>query len=368
MPTGEDMLSWIRNRPLAHTRGEAATTLRPIGPIGLDDLDLARRIAASYRTASLTPLGDDSSGWVLSIAGIKADCDRHLRSGDPQAVAAMLRDPARTTLHYGFDELYDHAGLEDHGLARLASAPAWLYDTLRRLGEAVGSLRLEYPEAYHIYEDRAPAVEDILSGLDAAFGFRVTFPNVFPDEAGLATSRGVATFRAIQSLYQAYRIFDVTGRNTKSSIVEIGGGLGKTAFYARQFGLRDYTIIDLPLSNVAQANFLGRALGPETLSLFGENESDGLLKIRPPDYYLNGDRRFDVGVNIDSLVEMSQDTAETYLRHLIARSSVIISVNHEVNAFTTRELLLRLGARHVTRSPYWLRRGYVEELVELWRP
>jgi hypothetical protein len=102
----------------------------------------------------------------------------------------------------------------------------------------------------------------------------------FPDVVGLATSGGVASYRAVQALYQAWRIAELVSHHPSASVVEIGAGLGRTAFYARQYGLRDYTIIDLPITNVAQGYFLGRTAAPDAVSLFNESESG--LRVLPP--------------------------------------------------------------------------------------
>jgi hypothetical protein len=53
---------------------------------------------------------------------------------------------------------------------------------------------------------------------------------------------------AIQAIYQAYRLVEVAGRDAR--VVEIGDGMGRTALYAHTLGIRNYTIFDLPLTNV----------------------------------------------------------------------------------------------------------------------
>ena len=78
----------------------------------------------------------------------------------------------------------------------------------------------------------APDPEVILRDLDTAFGFAIHFPNPYPDEVGLKTSRGVASYRAVQGLYQAYRVAELVRDRPAARVVEIGGGLGRTAFYA----------------------------------------------------------------------------------------------------------------------------------------
>ena len=146
---------------------------------------------------------------------------------------------------------------------------AWVVRELLLLSEVLGARRLWNPEAPQLTA-ALPDVETMMLQLDQAVGFRIDFPNPFPDEIGLVTSRGIASRRAVQALYQAARIASLIKENA-ARIAEIGAGPGRTAYYATKFGITDYTIIDLPMSNVAQANFLGRTLGPDMISLFGEN-------------------------------------------------------------------------------------------------
>jgi hypothetical protein len=354
-----EQAQWIRHRPKAHTCGERGVTASP--PQARPGM--TERIAVAYRKALETPIGDPGSFWLTIMPEVKAPCHEALIDPAPGRRLTMLADPGQSTLHYGFDELYDHTGREADGLHHLSTSPDWLYDTLRRLGEAVGAVRLTYPEAYHLHSEGMIGVEDLLQALDRTFGFKVTFPNAFPGEIGLQTSRGVASFRAIQALYQAWRLFELARRRPSARIVEIGGGRGWTAYFARQFGLKHYLMIDIPLSCVAQANFLSRCLGPEHVSLFGEPSFPGQIRIAPPSALFDGDEIFDLAANFDSFTEMAKPTALRYLTALRERASIILSVNHEVNPFTVRHLLNELAITPLSRQPYWLRRGYVEELI-----
>jgi hypothetical protein len=237
---------------------------------------------------------------------------------------------------------------------------SWTADNLLCLAEAVGAWRLEYPEAA---VSGAVDPEDVLRALDSKFGFAVQFPNPFADEVGLATSRGVVSYRAVQALYQAYRISELVCRRSSARIAEIGGGLGRTAYYARQFGIRNYAIIDLPMTAVAQGYFLGRTLGADAVSLFGEASSG--YDVLPPMSFLEGTENYDLVINVDSLTEMARDTARAYVGALRERAAIFLSINHEYNAFTVRDILAESGLNATTRMPYWLRRGYVDEVFEL---
>jgi putative sugar O-methyltransferase len=146
-------------------------------------------------------------------------------------------------------------------------------------------------------------------------------------------------------------------------VLEIGAGLGRTAYFAQQFGLRDYTIIDLPMTNVAQGYFLGRTLGQETVSLYLEDRPG--VRILPPSAFLEATDRYDLVVNVDSLTEMAPDTARAYCRAIKARAGTFLSINHEHNRFTVGDLCAELGMVADSRTPYWLRRGYVDEVFSM---
>jgi putative sugar O-methyltransferase len=165
---------------------------------------------------------------------------------------------------------------------------------------------------------------------------------------------------AVQALYQTWRITHLLGGALDARIIEIGAGLGRTAFYVRQFGIRDITIIDLPLSAVAQAYFLGRTLGPDAISLFGEHRSG--IRILPPAAFLDAADQYDLVVNVDAPTEMSSQTARAYCQAIKSRADAFLSINHEANSFTVGEITASAGMRAANRAPYWLRRGYVEEV------
>ena len=235
-------------------------------------------------------------------------------SGEAETVVPpLLRDPGSNMLFYGFDNL--SSGTMDMNSIWDKVHHARVYDDLLRLGEAVGTQRLEYPEGPET--PPAPDPEIILRELDTALGFTIRFPNPYPNEVGLKTSRGVASYRAIQALYQAYRVAELVRDRPNARVLEIGGGLGRTAFYTHQFGLRDYTLIDLPMTNVAQAYFLGRVLGPDAISLFGEDRPG--IRIHPPAVFLDAADRYDLVINVDALPELATDTATAYCQAIKAR-------------------------------------------------
>lgn len=345
--------AWVMHRSPKRLSGESAVS----EPESLDDRALVARVVESYLAANNTPLGKADSFWLSSYADEKMQVHEAFANGDMEVAAQALRNPVANMLLYGFDSI---------NKKELGPAVAWwreshrqmAADNLLRLAEAVGVRRLENPEANAPGESACP--EEVLAKLDEAFRFTIRFPNPFPAEIGLATSRGVASNRAIQALYQAWRIVELLGRQMDARVVEIGAGLGRTAYYAQQFGLTDYTIIDLPMTNVAQGYFLGRVLGDSSVCLYRETGSG--IRILPPCGFFDADDRYDLVLNVDSLTEMAPTTARAYAAAFKARAGTFWSVNHECNALTVRGIFGEIGERAVARMPYWLRRGYVDEV------
>jgi hypothetical protein len=226
---------------------------------------------------------------------------------------------------------------------------------------------MELPENYYFWRLSRICADDVLDQIDSALGFRIPVPNPFPAEYGLVTGRGIVSFRVPQAMYQAWRIARLLNGIARPKVLEIGGGLGRTAFYARQFGIRDYTIVDIPVSLLAQGYFLGRTLGEDSVSLFGEAATEDRVKIVPPGFFLDGTERYDLVVNVDSLTEIGRAAADQYWSAIKARADKFLSINHEANEFTVAQLIREAGDVHSSRMPYWPRRGFVEEIVEFAR-
>ncbi len=202
-------------------------------------------------------------------------------------------------------------------------------------------------------------MESLLCAIDQQIGYGVTFPTPFPNEYGIVTSRGIVSHRAIHAIYYASRLSMLHPRGRGYSILEIGAGMGRSALYAHQWGLGQYTIVDLPMANVAQAAFLGAVLGEDAICLTGENRS-GIRILTPNWLFATGDR-FDIMLNTDSLTEMPLETATRYAQIAMDRAGKLLSINHEANDLLVHELA-PLRGRSLYRGSYWLRSGYVEEL------
>lgn len=244
-------------------------------------------------------------------------------------------------------------------------------DTCLRLLEMMGLRRLENPEQYpHSGIPTFPSIDELFKEIALALPFDFDIPNPYPDLAGLKTPYGIATLRALMAIYVACRINELartdrrdTSPNSSKCVLEIGGGLGWLAYYTRKFGLGRYDIVDIPMTAIAASHFLSVTLGEEQVSVLGEGQEKPVRILAPSQFPENG--KYDLIVNVDSLTEMGQETALDYWKKIKKCSRRFLSINHEVNPFTVRQLALDdPDLISYSRFPYWMRQGYVEEIFE----
>ncbi|NEU13216.1 putative sugar O-methyltransferase [Methylobacterium sp. BTF04] len=349
---------WLFHRPIEHTLGEFAAAEG--APCNLSATAI-RRIATAYTDAVDTDLGDRGIDWLGMYGTMKADIHEALVSGSHEEICAFLANPASNMMFYGFENTYNGQVEQSEGHHRIQSH--FIYNSLLRVAEATGVVRMEDPEPYDLTGDPPTPllVEDILLKLDDALGFRIDFPNPYPNEVGYPTSRGIASYRAVQALYQVWRIMQLAGGRHRS-VVEIGAGLGRNAYYARRAGLDRYTIVDIPMTSAAQAYFLARTLGEDAIQVYGES-NNAPIRILPPEDFLRSAERYDLIVNIDSLPEMDAAVSKRYFDHIARRTPTFLSINHEILPITVRNYYVECRNFRFERQPYWLRRGYVEEVV-----
>lgn len=331
----------------------------------IDDRGLVERIIAAYRR-SADAMGDLGGPIWSGIAGKSQTVHEALLEGDVDVVADILRHPARSNLHYGFEmvyEAYAHSVRENPLIGRQQAR--WTHDNLVRVAETIGAIRTYLPEVD--FQERPWDPESLLAAIERTLGCELRFPNTIPEEYVIQSSRGGICHRAVQAVYQAWRLGQLRAFAGGGKTVEIGAGLGRTAWFASLLGLTDYTIVDLPLANVAQAYFLGRSLGPERVVLHGEPEAPGpRVRIQNPAWFHAADDRYDLALNNDSMVEIGLEAVEAYWRQLVRRAEIFVSINHEAQMFRVADLPGRLGITVKSlRSFHPVRHGYIEEIFFL---
>lgn len=328
------------------------------------------RLKAAYRCAITTFPGHGVSIWGLISekqtaihAALMSDSDSDF--GSLLELATFFSDPGRTYLYYGVDNIYpDFRDVEmesplQKGLQKQAM------DALIILADSLGATRCWNPEGGALFPHKEPksirGADDLLTDIENVLGITLQFPSPFPGENGLSSARGLVTYRAINAIYQAHRVNQITN---SGRCIEIGGGVGRTAYFANKLGVDDYTLVDLPMTLAGQALFLMATLGPESVWLYGEPvaKQKGCIRLVPPVFISETSERFGVVFNADSFTEMDRSHAKEYVDFALSNSDALLSINHEANQFTVRELMPNLSC---IRSPYWLRSGYVEEFLLL---
>jgi hypothetical protein len=292
-----------------------------------------------------------------------------LLADDRETLRRIFGDPGSSDLFIGVDNLALTLA------AGISQGAASLIDHTRQcvllLAEAIGIRRWlpagsEHQKNYYpLGYELSPSIDTVLDELSAALGFDIQFPNPFVGEVGIGTSRGVASYRAIQALYQCHRLRQEMQGIKRQRVIEIGPGMGRTAFYARAAGITDYTTVDLPLGVVSQACFLGAVLGSEGIWMIGDPPSlaSGRIRLLPNDQKYFENERFGVALNVDSMTEMGAESSAKYALWLATHADLFLSINHEANDPVIADLARRFFPQAATRRyPYWMRFGYIEEI------
>jgi hypothetical protein len=355
------------NRPLFHPKsllGASPAIATGIENKSIEDKELIKRIITAYQRANQADLG--KSMWTFFFTKYHQPIHQALINGDEKTVTEILRKPETSDLFYGFDVLTkSYHGVFRKKRAREAYAKACL-DGLVRFAESVGAVSMDNP-TYEFKKRTFWKTEDVLAQLDKVC-IPFSMPNPFANEHGVGSSRGVIAYRVPQALYQAWRIKQLLDGIQNPRVLEIGAGLGRTAFYAHELGIKDYTIVDLPITMVAQAYFLGRTLGEENICLDGEQSDDDQdrVKIVAPETFFAESKTYDLVLNVDSLTEMNFSVAQAYWEKIKISTNIFLSINHEANKFRVRDLLVEdLNSLNVQRGLYCMRQGYVEELIQI---
>jgi hypothetical protein len=313
------------------------------------DDTLITRIKAGYRQAVFAR--GQTAGMWRDIDARRADLHDALIGNDTTHLRALLSDPLSTDLYYGVD-----------GVCR--SIFGKLQDDQVFQNDVAAMLRQSLTLLFMTLSGRPDVA---FARLDELLGHKVEFPSPFRGEIGLATERGLASERAIAAIYQAALLLKFSGGSSQTrSVVEIGPGMGRTAYYSYRAGFTDYTTIDLPMGVVAQACFLAAALGPDAIWLPGEDPRlmDGRIKL----LHYKPDRTFDIAINVDSLPEMDLSSAFDYVMWINTHARQFISINHEQNPFTVAQLGAACLRPPATRSSHPMRQGYFEEIFDIAQP
>lgn len=327
-----------------------------------DDNELIERLKKFYLLCDQNFDGNKNSQWTPIFTRLQGDIHEAFIKNNEEKIKDILRTPSKYNLFYGFEnmcrDLLSNKRLEDY------LEPEMVMDSIISMCEAVGVLRISNPESLRIRKNLD--AQSAINLLEEKFNFSISFPTPFEGEYGVETKNGIISYRAIQAFYQAWKIFEIIKKIPNPSVLEIGGGLGRTAYFSRQFGIKNYTIVDIPMSSLSQGNFLGRVLSGQHIHLTGEplsSEIDNQIKLIHTKEFFSSHKNYDLIINVDSLTELDVSIATDYFNHISNICKTFLSINHEHNTFTVDDLWKKNSTMEkIYRQLYWLRRGYAEEL------
>lgn len=367
-PRLTELLRWVMKTSsfsyCYHHRKDSltVTAIYTKGEDGGDKSQLIDRLVRSYqRRTNEIP----TSQWAEIFLDRHGDIHSALMGNDRAIIKDILQNPVKSDIMFGFDNMAK--SLRKVNRIECAHAPKLTLDALICLAEAIGARALENPENYSWKIERAN-VDEVLSQIEDVLKFKIPVPNIYPSEHGILSKRGVISYRVPPAIYQAWRISQLLSGIANPKVLEIGGGLGRTAFYAHYFGIKDYTIIDIPVTSLAQGYFLGSVLGNESIQIDGESStpdnSTSKIKLLSPHAFFSSSDHYDLIINVDSLTEIGEQPASEYWSEIQKRANIFLSINHETNSFSISQLISRSkNIATSSRTPYWMRRGYLEEIV-----
>jgi hypothetical protein len=346
------------------------------------DEALMCRIAAALKRSLEMAREIEPDVWTMIIAKHKNFVDL-LAQNDLRAGNELLARMFSTPLTYGFDQHgEDYKNMcaypvAPHKYRDFASSTAFVLDKLLSLAASLRAIPVQNSEQGDFLPYLRESPDSLLDRIETKLHRQFRAPPFQGAHFGIQTRRGLLGERSVTALYVAHRISELLTGVDRPRICEIGGGTGYVAYWCDQFGLTDYTIVDLPTVSAVQAYFLAKNLGNERVVLSGESKidrSDASVKLISGTEFCSGSFDFDLLVNCDSFPEIEGTVMRDYVRrgHSVFRR--LLSINQETLAWRpgpidiqerVGDVLDEIGGFcRLSRFPFWLRPGYVEEVYE----
>ena len=356
----DEVLAEVKRHAARFVKISAVSTTVPLLPP-----PFLERLQAAYRVA-VEGFGSSGNSMWSTITQWRNDVHEALLGADRSLVGELLTNPVRTKLYWGVDAIL-HEQAAARGAEECENIAELVRAALNEFAALLGVARSTNPEGGTTYKrgkaPEPPPVEDVLTKIDAYIGHRIDFPNPFAGEVGLSTSRGIACIKAIEAIYQALHLKRLSRSMITPTFLEIGAGMGRTAYYAKRLGARTYTIVDLPLALIGQAVFLGLVLGDDQIWFHGETgDAEGKVRLLKPPQFQAMPEPFLTVLNADSMPEMDPVHVKQYFDRMQRDRARFLSINHEGNDHTVHELAP--AGTQISRQPYPLRRGYMEEIFD----
>ena len=287
---------------------------------------------------------------------------------DRKNFTKILDDPGEYNLHWGFDDNCKDLK-KNYKSIFMKHYKFSIIDRLISFCEYISVLKTHHPATSSLFSNNKIDIDDLIIKIENKLQIKLNFENVFPGERGLKTAKGILVSKEIQALYNAFKIKEIIQyKNLKDiKILEIGGGLGRTAYYCNKFGIKNYTMIDILLPSISQANYLARSINEDSVLLVDEiskNHQLNRIKISTPDKLLSNNNYFDIVFNSDSFVEIDYENQKNYVDYIKKNSNLFFSINHESLNFSVFELFRETKYKKYQKSLFPLEKGYVEEIFE----
>jgi hypothetical protein len=335
------------------------------------DLAITERLLLAFTKANAfeqqLPDRPNQGVWEMVKNAFHGEAYRLLFDLDVQGLAEYLCNALRTQVCYGLGTgPAVFSAFQSGGEGREANV-LLIKDRLVSLAIALGVLPEENPELGRYGQNILMPLTELVGLVENHIGVEMHRPPIMGMFGLLVGENRIIDPRVPDDVYGAERLKSIS---VSGAIAEIGGGFGGTAYQCVRVGLRP-TIYDLPIIGVIQGFFLIKALGDENVRLYAEKQEDRLVNVLPWWEFYNTSRSFDTVFNRDSMAEFQLSAAINYLAEIKRRGVKYLSINQEAEAESGQPGIYQLsvgrlaksrGMQHHYRFPYWIRRGWVEEL------
>lgn len=284
----------------------------------------------------LSPIWEEMERSVLCLIKLT------LGNGDSAGLRNILENLYRSQCVQGFDLSETDRNFVEIWDAKCIGAAT-----------AIGVVPVFNPEQPQALElDR----EKVLTGMEGVLGIRLDWSG-----GGQMPSMLVGGRNCPMKMFEAIIVYQFCCLENK--VLEIGSGLSLSIGLLARSGV-NCQIYDLPIVAVMQSYLLACALGEHAVVFSGEH-SDGYVLI----HGLN-ERwwEFDIAVNENSFPEIPKTKAYELMQKIedgLKPTGFFLSINQETGRGGQERVfeLVKATSLHLkSRTPYWLRQGYVQEI------
>lgn len=320
------------------------------------DTELLNRICDYFqKRIAKEPMPEDDSIWDVNIKN-HSDVIQMLLNRDIDGLHENFKNLFSSSITHGTTQgniqTNDFQNLPPDLLKHIFGL--YVYDCLLSVLEYSGAITA-YSIEEHVwvrdYEQFFLSVDNLLDKLFAHCNIELTPPQNVGMLFGIKSKYGVYAIKDMHAIGLALMIKDkFKGKDlSKLRVCEIGGGVGQFAYYMNKIGFTDYSIVDIPSISISQMYFLETNIGKDKVKLLSPDEFDG-------DY--------DIIINVDSMPEMPEDIAESYIEKIAEKGKYFVSVNQERLKFTVNDLCEQHDLIRISRNLFWFRKGYlIEEFI-----